>query len=133
MAIKPEYCILTSIIIFIAIILVFTNYGPADDVEHDVVVNVLYTGPVNVVNTTVSVDGEVVLSYVGEDVETYPPFVGDTTVVLEEGKHNITVTDANFGHTRTVKFDVYQKLFIDVIIGEDGIDIDVNKEQTEYE
>ncbi len=129
---KPERCILTSIVIFIAIILIFTNYSPPDDDEYDVAVTVLYTNPALVENTTVTLDGKLILAFTNESVETFPPWVGDITVTLDKGTHNLTVTDANFGHTETKEFKVDRELYIDVIIGEDGIDIDVNEEQTVY-
>jgi len=106
--------------------------GCFQDDGFDITINVLYSSPHHINNTTVYLDDDLFLQFKNKTVETYPPFLGDKTTHLKAGDHEITVIDTNFNLTRTKTLDVNYRMYADIIISEDSIDISASKEQTGY-
>ena len=106
--------------------------GCFENGEYNVTINLLYSSPHQINNTTVFVDDEVILQFRNYSLVTYPPHLGSKTVKLEHGSHKLKVIDKNFNLTRTKSITVEKRLYIDIIIGDDYIDIDISEKQTEY-
>lgn len=106
--------------------------GCFQDDGFNVTINVLYSSPHYINNTTVYLDDDLFLQFKNKTIETYPPFLGDKTTRLKKGDHEISVIDTNFNLTRTKTLDVNYRMYVDIIISEDSIDISESKEQTEY-
>ena len=117
---------------FILFIIIFSNCGCFEQNEFDVTINVLYSQPQYINNTSVYLDEKPFLQFENITIETYPPFVGDETIRLKRGKHELMVVDTNFNLTKTKSIDVKGRVYVDVIISDDEIDILQSSEQTGY-
>jgi hypothetical protein len=83
-------------------------------------------------NTTVYLDGDLLLQFENYSLETYPPHLGSKTKTLSRGSHELKVIDLNYNQTKTRSIEVEKRLYIDIIIGDDYIDINLSEKQTEY-
>jgi hypothetical protein len=100
--------------------------------EYNVSFNVLYSSPYHINNTTIYLDDELLLQFQNTTIETYPPFLGEKTTRLNKGDHELTVVDTNFGISKTSSITVNGRMYCDIIISEDEIDISVSAEPTGF-
>ena len=106
--------------------------GCINNDEYKVTINVLYSTPYHINNTTVYLDDEQFLQFKNVTLEIFPPFLGDRTIILEKDDYEIMVVDTNFNLTKTGKIKVRGRTYVDIIISNDTIDIDQSDKQTEY-
>jgi hypothetical protein len=120
--------------VWIILICILTTSGCFENSssENNVTVTVLYSSPQHINNTTVYLDGVVFLEYTDVEIETYPPMLGDKTVKMDNGKHEITVNDKNFNLTATKTINVDSRTYVEIIISYDEIDISQSDKPTGY-
>ncbi len=120
------------ILLLVLILLSVSNCGCFEQSEYDVTINVLYYRPEHINNTTIYLDGEILMQFENFTLETYPPFLGDKTVRLDRGKHELFVVDNNYYLNRTKSINVQDRIYVDIIISYDKIDISHSTKQTGY-
>ena len=120
------------ILLSFLLILIILSTGCYRNDDKLVTINLLYSSPVHINNTTVYFDGDLILQFKNYSLDTYPPYLGRKNIELDNGKYEIIVIDTNFNLTRTKTIDVDKRLFVDIIISNDNIDIDISEKQTEY-
>jgi len=95
-------------------------------------VNLLYSAPLRIKDTRVSLDGAVILNFKDTEISEYPPHVGTKTLKVEKGKHRLSVTDTNFNLKKEQSFDITKKMWVDIIIHDDSISIHLLDKQPHY-
>ena len=106
--------------------------GCISDDNYDVTINVLYSRPYHINNTTVFLAGEQFLQFKNVTLEIFPPLLGARTTNLEKDDYEIMVIDTNFNLTETGTIKVKRRTYVDIIISNDTIDIDQSDKQTGY-
>jgi hypothetical protein len=106
--------------------------GCIDNDEYDVTINVLYSTPYHINNTTVYLEGDQFLQFKNVTLEIFPPFLGDRTITMEKDDYEIMVVDTNFNLIETGRIKIKSRTYVDIIISNDTIDIDQSDKQTEY-
>jgi hypothetical protein len=117
--------------ILLSVALVSGCTGTTND-KWDVTVNVLYVTPVHVNDTNVYMDGDLLVQYRDMEVDTFPPIVGQKKTILKEGEHVVYVTDTNYNLTEGITFKLYRTTYIDIIISNSTIDVDVKGKPTGF-
>jgi hypothetical protein len=100
--------------------------------EYDVTITLIYSSPHLINNTTVYLNEELLMNFENYSLEIYPPMLDDETVRLDKGEHLLEVIDTNFNLSKTYPFNADERLYIEIIISEDLIDISQSDEPTEY-
>ena len=77
-------------------------------------------------------DEELLMNFENYSLEIYPPMLDDKTKRLSRGEHELKVIDTNFNLSKTYPFNADERLYIEIIISEDLIDISQSDEPTDY-
>ena len=125
---------LKRIAILISILLIFSvlNAGCFQNDDHLVTINLLYSSPALINNTSVYFDGDLILQYKNYSLEVYPPQLGRKNMARDPGKYELIVIDTNHNLTRTKTINVDKRLYVDIIISDDDISIDISDKPTQY-
>jgi len=100
--------------------------------EYDVTITLLYTRPQQINNTTVYLDEKLLMSFENYSLEIYPPMLDDIDVRLNRGSHELRVIDTNFNLTKNYSFNVDERLYVDILISDDLIDISKSNKPTGF-
>jgi hypothetical protein len=77
------------------------------------------------VNTTLALDGELIISLFNHSLSSVPAIAGGMTLVIAKGSHTVSVEDYTFGVNGTKAFNVGGRTYVYAFVSGNGINFHI--------